>query len=257
MTEIKTKDIKLIAVYGRVSTSNQEDQQTIEAQLLQVRNYAKEHGYTIVKEYLDEGWSGEIIARPSLDQLRVDAKKKIWDAVLVYDPDRLGRDLFIQQIVINELQEVGVEVLFVTMPRITNPTEELMFGVRGLFAKFEKQKIAERFRIGKVSRVTQGHVLASEGPYGYTYVQNNGKKGSDGYLAGHYEIHEAEAAVVRKIFHWIANDGLTLRNLIKKLDDLGIKPRKSTRGVWSTSTLSTLLRNETYIGVAHWGLRMR
>lgn len=46
---------------------------------------------------------------------------------------------------------------------------------------------------------------------------------------------------------------MKLRAEVIKLDELVIKPRKSKRGVWSTSTLSSMLRNETYIGKAKWG----
>jgi site-specific DNA recombinase len=128
-----------------------------------------------------------------------------------------------------------------------------MFGVRGLFAAYEKAKIAERFRIGKVRRVKDNQILTTEAPYGYTYVSNIGKRGNPDYISGHYEINEYEAEIVRKMFDWIAYDGLTLRGIVNKLKDLGIKPRKSKRGVWNTSTLSTLFRNETYIGLGHWG----
>ena len=55
------------------------------------------------------------------------------------------------------------------------------------------------------------------------------------------------------IFEWVANDLLTLRQVVRRLQELNIRPRKSTRGVWNTSTLSTLLRNGAYIGEAHWG----
>src|SRR5437870_5799137 len=82
---------KLIAVYARVSTARQEDENTIETQLFAIREFAQTNAYTIVKEYIDDGWSGDMLIRPALDQLRNDAKKKLWDAVLFYDPDRLAR----------------------------------------------------------------------------------------------------------------------------------------------------------------------
>ncbi|MCR4334745.1 MAG: recombinase family protein [Patescibacteria group bacterium] len=252
MTESTPKEIKLVAVYGRVSTSNQEDQKTIEAQLLEVDAFAKDK-YTIVKKYLDEGWSGDILARPALDQLRQDARKHLWQAVIIYDPDRLGRRLFYQQIVIDELKQLGIEILFVTMPPIKNESDELMFGIRGLFAQYEKAKITERFRIGKNNRVSNGNVLVSEAPYGYSYIPNKGKKGGTDYEVGHFEINEYEANNVKQIFSLVADDGLTLRAVVRKLQESNILPRKSKRGVWNTSTLSTLLRNEAYIGIAHWG----
>ena len=80
---MEQKPTKLVSVYGRVSTSNQENERTIETQLSAVREFAQKNNYIIVQEYLDEGWSGDILARPALDQLRMDAKKKNWEAVLV------------------------------------------------------------------------------------------------------------------------------------------------------------------------------
>ena len=244
---------KRIAIYGRVSTSAQEEQETIEAQLLEDRKFAEEKNLKVVKEYLDNGWSGDILARPALNALRVDAKKHEWDAVLIYDPDRLGRQLFYQQIVIEELKQLGIEVLFVTLPPVKNASDELLFGVRGLFSAYEKAKIAERFRIGKINRVTNGQILLSEAPYGYTYIPNSGKRSDPGYVAGHLVINEDEKKIVTMIFNWVAVDGLTLRKVVRQLQELNIKPRKSKRGVWNTSTLSTMLRNEVYIGKAHWG----
>jgi site-specific DNA recombinase len=88
---IIAKIIKFIVIYARVSTSAQEEQETIQAQLLELEKFANEKGYIIIKKYLDDGWSGDVLARPALDQLRLDAKNGGWDAVLIYDPDRLGR----------------------------------------------------------------------------------------------------------------------------------------------------------------------
>jgi site-specific DNA recombinase len=128
-----------------------------------------------------------------------------------------------------------------------------MYKMRGVFTEYERMKIKERFRLGKVRRTHDGYVLLSEGPYGYTYIENFGKKGTPEYVTGHLVINEEEAKVVVLIFDWVANEGLTLRAVVRRLHELGIKPRESKRGVWNTSTLSTLLRNQVYIGKAHWG----
>src|SRR3989344_9403805 len=240
-------NIKLIATYGRVSTSNQENEGTIETQLSAVREFAQKNSYTIVKEYIDEGWSGDSIVRPNLDQLRVDAKKKIWEAVLMYDPDRLARLYSYQELVIDELREAGVEVLFVTVSTPKNSEDKILHGVRGLFAEYERGKISERFRLGKLRTVKEGRILVSEALYGYRYIPK------DETRHGYYEINEEEARVVRMIFRWVDEGGLTLRAVVRRLQKEGVKPRKSKRGVWNTSTLSHLLRNKAYIGEAHWG----
>lgn len=244
---------KLIAVYGRVSTSNQENEGTIETQLSSVREHAKKNGYIIVKEYLDEGWSGDNLVRPGLDQLRIDAKKKEWEAVLIYDPDRLARRGAWQEVVMEELKELEIEVLFVTIPQPKTDEDIIMYKMRGVFTEYERMKIKERFRLGKVRKANEGHILSTEGPYGYTFVVKTGKKGDVGFMQGHYEINEYEAQIVKNIFSWVADEGLTLRAVVKRLMELEIKPRKSKRGVWNTSTLSSIFKNRTYIGQAHYG----
>ncbi len=240
---------KLIATYGRVSTSNQENEGTIETQLRAVTEFAKENNYTIVKSYTDEGWSGDILTRPGLDQLRVDAKNKNkeWEAVLIYDPDRLARRGAWQEIVIEELKELGVEVLFVTVPPPKSDEDIIMYKMRGIFTEYERMKIKERFRLGKLRKVMEGHILTTEALYGYTYIKKQDN------VHGYYVINEEEAKIVRMIFDWVVKDKMNIRGVVRKLHLLGIKPRKSTRGVWSTSTLSTMLRHKGYIGYAHWG----
>jgi len=249
MTGTTQKEIRLIAVYGRVSTSNQENEGTIETQLSAVREFAQRNNYVIVQEYLDNGWSGDSIVRPALDQLRMDAKKKIWEGVLMYDPDRLARRYSYQELVMDELREAGVEIIFVTVASPKNSEDKILHGVRGLFAEYERAKISERFRLGKLRKVAEGHVLTTEAPYGYRYIRNDKEKKRHGY----YEINDEEARVVKMIFTWISEEGFTIRKVVKKLQELGIKPQRSKRGVWNTSTLTTLLRNKTYIGEAHWG----
>ena len=230
-----------------MSTAKQEEEETVKNQTLLFKEYAEKNGYTIVKEYVDDGWSGDILARPALDQLRQDTKQKQWQAVLFYDPDRIARRYSYQELVMDELKEAGAELLFITVSSPKNPEDKILYGVRGLFAEYERTKIAERFRMGKIRKVKEGHILTTEPLYGYSYIPKKEK------VHGYYVINENEANVVRMIFSWIDNEGLTLRKIVRRLQELAIKPRKSTRGVWNTSTLSHLIKSKVYIGEAHWG----
>ncbi|MFH1769195.1 MAG: recombinase family protein [Parcubacteria group bacterium] len=245
-----------LAIYGRVSTSLQEDQKTIKNQIMEIKDFANkkfgEGNYTIIKEYLDEGWSGDEIERPQLDELRLDARRKAWDAVIIYDPDRLSRRSEWQSIVKEEIEELGIDVFFVTIPQAKTDEDKIMSKMRGVFAEYERMKIKERFRIGKVRKVKEGHILVSEPLYGYRYIPNK-EIPNQPKVHGYYEVNPVEEKVAKKIFAWVGEDGLTLRQVVRKLQELKIKPRKSERGVWSTSTLSTMLRNEAYIGKARWG----
>src|SRR3989338_3514395 len=211
MNPTTDKQIRLIATYARVSTSAQEEQQTIQNQVNSLQEFAKKNSYTIVEEYTDDGWSGDILARPSLDKLRQDAKSKVWEAVLIYDPDRLARRYSYQELVMDELREAGVEIMFITVSAPKNSEDKILHGVRGLFAEYERAKITERFRLGKLRKVKEGHILVSEALYGYRYIPKQDS------VHGYYEINEEEARVVRMIFTWVADQHMTLRAIVRKL----------------------------------------
>jgi site-specific DNA recombinase len=240
--------MKLTATYARVSTARQEEEQTVKTQMSAVNDLlAKRTDLKVVEAYTDEGWSGDILTRPALDKLRQDAKAKRWQVLVVYDPDRLARRYSYQELVMDELREAGVEIVFVTVSAPKNSEDKILHGVRGLFAEYERAKIGERFRLGKLRKVKEGHILVSDPLYGYNRIPKQDK------VPGYYEINDTEARVVRMLFDWVDKDGLTLRKLVRKLQEAGVKPRKSKRGVWATSTLSKILRNKAYIGQAHWG----
>ncbi|MFA5895206.1 MAG: recombinase family protein [Candidatus Shapirobacteria bacterium] len=236
----------LVAAYARVSTGRQEQEQTIENQVMAINEKAKTEGHTIVKFYKDEGWSGSILERPDLDLLRIDARKGIWEAVLIYDPDRMARRYSFQELVMDELQGLGIKVLFVTTPPAKDDTDRLLYGVKGLFAEYERTRITERFRLGKLRNAREGHLVTSRAPYGYRYIQKRDKE------HGHYEINEGEASVVRMLFDWLGNQELTMRKISKRLYELGIPPPKNINTVWKISTLGRLFRNESYIGKAYF-----
>ncbi len=237
----------LIAIYARVSTAKQEEEETIKNQLGVIQEFAERNNYRIVQKYIDDGWSGDMLARPALDRLREDAKKKIWEAVLIYDPDRLARRYSYQELVMDELRDLGLETIFITTPSPKTGEEKILYGVKGLFAEYERVKITERFRLGKIRKAKEGHLVVSEASYGYKYIPK--QEGKHGY----YEINKQEAEVVKMIYSWVADQRLTLRGIVKKLQELGIPPRKSKRGVWGITTIASLLRNKTYIGEAHYG----
>lgn len=68
----------------------------------------------------------------------------------------------------------------------------------------------------------------------------------------HLVINDYEAGVVREIFSWLANEGMTLSKIAERLSCAGIKPRRNKHGIWNTSTLSSLVRNTTYVGIAKY-----
>jgi site-specific DNA recombinase len=93
--------MKIAALYARVSTSNQQQNETIASQLDALMAYAHAHDYEISPHhiYQDEGFSGASVDRPALDALRDAVTAGELEAVLIFSPDRLARQFAYQYVV--------------------------------------------------------------------------------------------------------------------------------------------------------------
>lgn len=233
--------------YARVSTEKQEKQETVRSQIAALREFAKEKSYTIVNEYIDEGYSGEMLDRPALDKLRDDASKKTFEAVLIHSPDRLARKYIYQELIKIELKKHNISIIFLNHPSSgERPDDKLSEAVQGLLSEYEKAKILERTRRGKLFNARKGILVSSIAPYGYRYVKKNSELSKNGY----YVIDENEAIIARLIFELYVNKRLSKRALARELTRREIKPRKGI--YWRTSTIDRILRNETYAGITHY-----
>ncbi len=238
-------------LYARVSSEHQEKQETINSQLEAFREYARKNNYNVHEEYLDNGVSGELLDRPALDKLRDDAKKKLFDVVLVHSPDRLSRKFLYLGLVQEELKKYGVNIVFLNRPNSTDtPEDNLLNGVQGLIAEYEKAKILERTRRGKLHKAKNNLLVGNTPPYGYKYIPGNKSTGS----ISHYEVIGNEAETVKLIFDLFVNKSLSIRAIARELTQRGIEPRKGK--YWQMSNLHRILRNETYVGVTYYNKRV-
>src|SRR5690242_2638446 len=100
------------AIYARVSTAEQAEKgYSLETQLAECRRKAAELGASGVEEFIDDGYSGEFIDRPALARLRNHLESGQFSQVIVFDPDRLARNLAHQLIITEEIEKAGVKLL--------------------------------------------------------------------------------------------------------------------------------------------------
>ena len=144
--------MKQAAVYMRVSTQNQEDEQTIENQYMELLKRISEDKNFLVPdcEYRDDGWSGTSLERPALDQMRADAMDGKFEILYFYDRGRVSRKFVHQEIILDGLRAEGIECISLHDINGDSDEERLMGGVMGIFAEYERLKIVERMRIGKL-----------------------------------------------------------------------------------------------------------
>jgi DNA invertase Pin-like site-specific DNA recombinase len=138
--------IARVALYARVSTLNGQDP---EMQLSELREYASRRGWTIAREFVDQGVSGSKESRPQLNQLMADAHRRKFDAVLVWKIDRFGRSLKHLVNALADLCAYGVAFIsFRDNLDLSTPSGRLMFQIIGAMAEFERSLIQERVKAG-------------------------------------------------------------------------------------------------------------
>jgi site-specific DNA recombinase len=164
------------AIYARVSSARQKEDQTIASQTTALRDAAERSGLEVPPEWIfeDEGYSGATLIRPALERLRDLAAQVPIDVLLCYSPDRLARRYAYQALLIDEFARVGTEVRFVNGPKGETPEDELLIQFQGMIAEYERAQIAERTRRGKAHRARTGTVnVLSGAPYGYRYLRRS------------------------------------------------------------------------------------
>src|SRR5215469_16015622 len=84
--------MRTAAIYARVSSDKQKEENTIASQTAALMEFARSQGYDVPREWIfeDEGFSGASLVRPGLERLRDLAAEGRLEAVLVYAPDRLA-----------------------------------------------------------------------------------------------------------------------------------------------------------------------
>src|SRR5689334_1223236 len=236
-----------VAIYGRVSTSQQVDHRTIEQQLERltaaVRARAAD-GWTLDPAHLfrDDGYSGAVLARPGLDRLRDAVKGREIDRVLVTSPDRLARNYVHQMVLLEEWAQAGCTAEFLDRPMSDDPHDQLLLQIRGAVAEYERTLIAERMRRGRLAKLRAGLLLPwTSAPYGYRLDPDRPRDPRG------VTLEPGEAATVAELFALYREPGGSLMRLAMRLNERGV-PTPSGAPSWSCPTIRGILRNPTYTG---------
>lgn len=221
-------------IYARYSSERQ-NEQSIEGQLRECYAYAKAHGLTVVKEYIDRAISGKAAEnREAFQQMITDSDRKAFDVVLVYRTDRFARNRYDSAIYKSRLKRNGVTVLY-AKEHIPDGPEGILFEslLEGM-AEYYSAELSQKLRRGMRESALKCHATGGNVPLGY-------KIGAD----KRFEIDEKTAPVVKKIFEMYA-EGNTCKDICDYLNSVGIKTARGNS--YNRSSLPTVLRNKKYIG---------
>lgn len=193
--------------------------------------------------------SGETIElRPEVQKLLSDVKNGLWKGVLVVEVERLARGETIDQGIVSKAFKIS-NTKIITPMKTYDPNDEFdeEYFEFGLFmSRREYKTINRRLQRGRVSSVNEGKYVGSIAPYGYDRIKINGDKGYT------LKINQ-EASAVKIIFDLYAYEDLSLNEVVRRINKMGLKPRKNDE--WTVASVKDILANPVYIGKIKWNSR--
>lgn len=239
------------ALYARVSSEKQAQENTIASQIDALKSRIITDGLRLLDEhqFIDNGYSGSNIVRPGLEKLRDQVAAGIIDKIYIHSPDRLSRKYAYQMILIEEFEKYGADVIFLNFQKSKeNPESQLLLQMQGMIAEYERSKIMERHRRGKIHAAKRGSInVLSLAPYGYRYIDKHTGQGE-----ASFEVIDDEAVIVKKMFDMVGRDRMTLGDVVHLLNEKKT-PTKTGKTIWDRSTVGYMLKNPAYKGHAAFG----
>ncbi|MDP9457485.1 MAG: recombinase family protein [Actinomycetota bacterium] len=227
---------KTAVLYARVSTEEQaRSGYSLAQQIEALRDHAEREGYEVLEEVVDRGQSGASLARPGMDRVRDLVAIGSISVVLAQDRDRFAREPAYHYLLRREFEEHGTRLRALNDRGDESPEGELTDGILDQLAKYERAKIAERSRRGKLRKAREGKTMrTAQPPFGFRY-----NTAGDALIP-----HEPEMAVVEKVFR-LAAEGMGIWSIQARLHAAGIQAPKGGK-VWDIMVIKRLVLNELY-----------
>ncbi|MDP2967057.1 MAG: recombinase family protein [bacterium] len=241
-----------IVLYIRVSTLDQAKRETPKTQLEVLTNYCKSKGYNIIKTYIDTE-SGDEINRKELTNLRADAKKGLFDIIVMNDIGRLTRRLGHLLGLVEEFEQLGIKLEFAKENYEDNPEGNLFRNIKGAFYEWERHKITQRTKDGKLRKINEGKLVGTPPPLGHDSFRKTDDCGFDNCKEKgqyHFHINPLQAKNIELMFHTYLKEQ-SIRQTARILYKSGITGRHGKP--LHIKAVAKMLRNEAYIGNYYYG----
>ncbi|AUX43692.1 uncharacterized protein SOCE26_051440 [Sorangium cellulosum] len=243
------------ALYARRS-KEEHQAASIDVQTGEGSRYIAEQGGTLAPEHIfvdaDHG-RAEFKKRPGLIALLNAAESQAFDAVVVRDESRLGGDTNRTSLLIQELLDAGVRLVYYFTNeevKIDGAFDKLLINVRNFASELEREKISQRTHEHLLTKARRGLNVGGR-VYGYNNME---VKNGDQRVRVEYRINEEQSEIIREIFRRYAQ-GEGLRTIVKDFNARRVPPPRAGKrgtGSWSTSAIWSMLRRERYRGILIW-----
>ena len=221
------------------------------AQLRALRDYARNNGYSVAREYVDEAESGRIADRPQFRKMIDEGGRATahFQVILVWKFSRFTRKREHAVAFKSMLRRKGSRLVSITEHTDDSPTGKLMEAIIESVDEFYSENLAQEVVRGMREAASRGYFLGSKAPFGYNRV-----KVSDGVKdRPTLEVDPVAAPIVQEIFE-SSRRGNGLKEICKELNGRGITNRGRRL---QKNIVHYLLTNEAYTGTAVWGVKSK
>ncbi len=222
-------------VYARFSSDNQREE-SIDAQVRACRGYADQHGLTITRIYADRAKTGTNSQRPEFQSMIQDAKAKKYGVLLIHKFDRFSRDKFDSVLYKRELKRAGIRIISVSEPLGDSPSDALLETVIEGVAQFHSDNLSLEVMKGMLENAYNCMHTGGKPPLGYD-VDPATKK---------YVINQREAEAVTLIFDRYVS-GAGYDTIMRELNAGSYKTKLGKS--FGKNSIHDILVNEKYSGV--------
>lgn len=255
-------EAKRAVAYLRVSSVSQVDGHSLDAQERLFKELCKNRGWEIINIYREEGRSAhveDIHKRPVFKDLLGDAKKGMFDVVVVHTLDRWSRNLKVTIESLNLLGKYGVGLAsIVESLDYSNPQGMLSLHMLGAFAQYFSESLSTHVKKGIEQRVVEGKHIGTI-PFGYESCWEKGENGEKRRRCnpehpGGIHIHRREGKAVKELFKRYATGTVTLSGLASWLNDEGFKTRNTKKILDACGNLTSgpkLFTDASVRGILH------
>lgn len=237
MIPAKSQGLKMVAVYCRVSTTHEAQEDSLDIQIKTLKQVVEDNPKWMLYRVYSDKDSGGNVFRPDFQKLIFDCYENRFDIVLVKTISRFARNTVDLLETVSRLKGLGIEVIFHQENlRTSEADNDMLISALGAIAQAESESTGEAIKWGlKRGFISGNSKLYSRKCFGY-------KQNEDGELI----IDEEQAEVVRAIFDLYLN-GFSIGLIVRELEKRGIKSPQG-KNVWSKKSIQSVLVNEKYIG---------
>ncbi len=238
-----------VAIYARVSSDNQDVENSIDAQIKEIKAWAERNGYIVVRVFIDRAKSGRVAARPDFQEMMEAAEDPDceFELVLVWRFSRFFRDRVESAFHKKRLEKNGVRVVSVSEPVDDSPVGKLTEGVLEAIDGFQSDIIGEDVRRGTHHLAAQGFFCGRLSPFGMMKIEVVDDKGKIRHKLAPDPI---TGPYLRRLFD-LGLEGKTEGQVSKKLNAEGIPGPNGQP--WKSKRVHDAATNRHYEGTIVWG----